>query len=301
MPAQRMFQHMPRLMALVIFLWACSDRAATTEDILIRGSDSEVNLVQRIAEEFMKEHPGVHIAVTGGGSGTGIAALIEGTIDIANSSRSLEAHERLFAFRNDRDPVPTLFATDALSVIVHPKNPIRSLTVEQIGAMFRGDVTDWSAFGGKGEVVPYGRQSSSGTYSFFRDQVLQSDFGNHVREMNGNAQIVEAVANDPNAVGYVAVGYLESARGRVNWLRVSPGPGKDAIDPTDFDRVMDGHYPIARPLYQFTDGQPTGATLDFFRYELSDEGALLSQEMGFYPVARIWQHRNAHLAHNNVL
>jgi len=280
----------------IFFLAGClSQKASGTEDIVVRGSDSEVNVVQRLAEVFMAEHPEVDVSVTGGGSGTGIAALLDGTTQIANSSRPFEPHEKLFAIRRGVHPVATIFATDALTVIVHPDNPITELDLDKIGAIYRGEAHTWDAFGGSGEVVPYGRQSNSGTYAFFRDAVLHGDFGTHVREMNGNAQIIEAVAADPRSIGYVAAGYLKSVGGRVRALGIIPAGGGTAVHPDDTAAVIAGRYPIARPLYQYTDGEPIGAVRQFLVFELSERGEEMITEMGFLPLVDAWRDQNRHL------
>ena len=142
--------------------------------IQVKGSDSEVNLVQRLAEVFMKKNPDVNIAVTGGGSGTGIAALINKTTDIANSSRDLSPKEEEAAKKAGVQPFRVIFATDGISVIVHPQNPITKLTLEQLGKIFKGEITNWKEMGGKdGKISLYGRQSNSGTYVFFREFVVK--------------------------------------------------------------------------------------------------------------------------------
>lgn len=264
--------------------------------IQIRGSDSEVNLVQRMAERFM-ETSDASVAIAGGGSGTGIAALLGGSIDVATSSRELEPIEKLLFIRKGIEPVAVIFATDALTVIVHPDNPVAELSVPQIGGLFGGSLKSWVTVGGADvEVVPYGRQSSSGTYVFFRDAVLgEHPYTPSLRQMNGNAQIVEGVSRDPGGIGYVAVGYLRSGNAPVRALRVVPEGLTEGVDPMDETAVRAGRYPIARPLYQFTRDAPTGATLEFLRFELSPDAEQTILDMGFYPVVDSWRSRNAHL------
>lgn len=269
--------------------------SAQTNRIQIKGSDSEVNAVQRLAEAFMKEHPDAKIAVTGGGSGTGISALVDGTIDIANSSRAFEPSERLRAKRAGVDPVATIFATDALSIIVHPDNPVKSLTLEQLKKIFSGEATDWAEFGGEGKITAYGRQPNSGTYVFFKNTVVDGDFGNNVRQMNGSAQIVESVATDEEGIGYVAVGYLHSGKDSIKPVAVASTSGEEAVMPTNAEAVRKGSYPIARPLYQYTNGEPEGIVREFLKFELSEQGQKMATEMGFYPVMDRHQDANAHL------
>lgn len=263
--------------------------------IEIRGSDSEVNLVQRLAEVFMEREPTVSVAVTGGGSGAGIAALMDDTVTLANSSREMKAGEKLVAIRRGVHVVSTLFATDALTVIVHANNPIDELSVDDLCEIFAGRTTSFAALGGPASpVVAYGRQSSSGTYTFFRDFVVRGDFGRTVREMNGNGQIVEAVKGDPGGIGYVAVGYLQGGTDGVKALRVA-SPGGPAVSPLDKEAVLAGRYPIARPLYQLSNGRPAGALLRFLQFELGSHGERIIEEMGFYPLVYSWRSRNAHI------
>lgn len=279
------------LWMILLYAWGCRATAEVTT-IQVRGSDSEVNLVQRLGEAYALANPKVAIAVTGGGSGVGIAALVAGTTDVANSSRAMKASEKLLAIRRGVQPVGTIFAADALTVIVHPDNPIASMTLDGLAGLYTGKTETWPH---GTPVVAYGRQSSSGTYGFFRKAVLGTDFGTSVREMNGNAQIVEAVAADPGGVGYVAVGYLRAGAKGVRALEISTEAGGPSFDPLDAAAVARGDYPITRPLFQYTNGPPQGALLDFFRYELGPEGQALAVEMGFYPPIEAWSSRNAHV------
>jgi len=271
-----------------LFVIGC---APVDSRIEIRGSDSEVNLVQRLAEAFMVEHPGVAVTVTGGGSGVGIASLLDGTVDLANSSRDLHPTERLLALRKGVDPVGTRFAADALTVIVHEDNPSPGLTLEELGALYSEDRPRW-AHGTR--AVAYGRQSSSGTFAFFREAAVQGDYSAHVREMNGNAQIVEAVAADPGGIGYVAVGYLREGAPGVRALPIAAEPGVDPVDPLDREAVLAGQYALTRPLFQFSDGNPRGPSARFLAYELSGDASAVIEEMGFYPALEQW--READLA-----
>lgn len=264
----------PGAFALLV---GCS--AASTPTVAIRGSDSELNLVERLAEAFMSEHPGVHVSVTGGGSGVGIAALIDGTCDLATSSRPLEPVEALLAFRAGVRPTPTVFARDAVTLIVHADNPVASLTLEEVSALFRGERTEWPQLGET--VTVYGRQSSSGTYVWFRDNVVDGPYTPDARQMSGTSQIVEAVARDPGGIGYVAVGYLKSGAAGVRAVPIETEAG--TFDPLDADAAR--RYPIVRPLLQYSDGPPEGAVADFLRFEASPRGATLIEKMGFLPPA----------------
>ncbi len=271
--------------------------AAATGSIQVKGSDSEVNLVQRLAEEFMKKSPGASIAVTGGGSGAGIAAIIDGTTTIANSSRDMKGTEKIEASRKGVDVKTFVFATDGLAVIVNSANPATSLDLDTLGKIYRGELSTWeTAGGGTGAVSLYGRQSNSGTYDYFKGAAVNGEYAASLKQMNGNAQIVEGVKADPGGIGYVAAGYVAGANGAgVKILTISPTPGAPAISPTDEAAVLSGAYPLARPLYQFVNGIPTGALREFLAYEASPEGQAIVKEMGFYAIAA------AHTAGNQAL
>ena len=261
--------------------------------IQVKGSDSEVNLVQRLAEVFIIKNPDVNIAVTGGGSGTGIAALINKTTDIANSSRELNPKEEEAAKNAGLQPFRVIFATDGISVIVHPQNPINKLTLEQLGKIFKGEISNWKKIGGKdGKISLYGRQSNSGTYVFFREFILKADYSPHMKSMNGNAQIVEAIKKDKDGIGYVAVGYVVDQKGKVmpgiKVLNIAKDAQSEAYTPAKMDNVMSGKYPISRPLNQYLNGNPAGKLLHFIRFELSEEGQEIVRKEGFFPVQKNW-------------
>ena len=265
--------------------------------IQVKGSDSEVNLVQRLAEVFMKKNPGVNIAVTGGGSGTGIAALINKQTDIANSSRDLSSKEDESAKQAGVHPFRIVVATDGLSAIVHPENPVKKLTLEQLGKIFKGEITNWKEVGGKNAKISlYGRQSNSGTFVFFREFVVKADYSPHMKSMNGNAQIAEGIKKDKDGIGYVAVGYVVNGKGEVmpgvKLLDISKDAQSVAYSPANMENVMSGRYPISRPLNHYTNGKPTGKLLDFIQFEISEEGQKIVQQEGFFPVQKNWMEFN---------
>jgi len=281
------------LVTLISVLALIGIEARGQNMIQVKGSDSEVNLVQRLAEVFMKKNPDVNIAVTGGGSGTGIAALINKTTDIANSSRELNPKEEEAAKNAGLQPFRVIFATDGISVIVHPQNPINKLTLEQLGKIFKGEISNWKEIGGKdGKISLYGRQSNSGTYVFFREFILKADYSPHMKSMNGNAQIVEAIKKDKDGIGYVAVGYVVDQKGKVmpgiKVLNIAKDAQSEAYTPAKMDNVMSGKYPISRPLNQYLNGNPTGKLLHFIRFELSEEGQEIVRKEGFFPVQKNW-------------
>ncbi len=270
--------------------------APTGGTIQVKGSDSEVNLVQRLAEEFSKKTPAASIAVTGGGSGAGIAAIIDGTTTIANSSRDMKGAEKIEAQRKGLDVKAFVFATDGLAVIVNPSNKLESIDLDKLGALYRGEVSTWDAVGGgAGPVSLYGRQSNSGTYDFFKSAAVKGEYAPALKQMNGNAQIVEGVKADPGGIGYVAAGYVQGENGAgVKILPVSSAGGQP-VSPLDEAAVLSGVYPLARPLYQFVNGTPTGQVKDFLAFEASPEGQAIVKQMGFYPIT------SAHVASNQAL
>lgn len=257
--------------------------------IQIKGSDTEVNLVQRLAEVYMEKYPDVYIAVTGGGSGTGIAALINRKVDIANSSREMTQDEIKRAVKNGVNPVKWVIAMDGISIIVNAKNPVDRLTLEQISKIFSGKIKNWKEVGGKDIPISlYGRQSNSGTFIYFRNHIVKADYSDKMKRMNGNAQIVESIKRDIAGIGYVGVGYVveegKLTKG-IKVLKVAKDEHSPAISPLNPENVEKGIYPIARPLYQYSNGHPTGKVLDFIKFELSKEGQKIVIDEGFYPVS----------------
>lgn len=264
----------------------------------IKGSDTLVNLVQILAESYMAKNPRSPIAVLGGGSGTGIAALINGTCDIANHSRAMKDKEIQMAKDNGVTPHTFVIAVDALSVIVNENNVASKLTMDQIGAMFRGEIKNWKEVGGPDKAISlYGRQSNSGTYVFFQEHVLgNQNYSADMKRMNGNAQIVEGVTADKLGIGYVGVGYVSDAQGKVKKgikiLKVSKDANSEAFSPLNKASVDSGDYPIARGLFQSTAGVPKGDVLDFIQFELSSEGQKIVEEEGFFPIGSRYQEEN---------
>jgi len=297
----KLFGLLSALLIVVIFTGCGSgeDRAAR-KNIQINGSDTEVNLVQNLAETFMASNPDVRIAVTGGGSGTGIAAIINRQTDIANSSRSMRESEIEQARQRGVEPLPIVFAMDGLAIVTHESNPIESLTIDQISKIYRGEITNWREVGGPDmSITLYGRQSNSGTYVYFREHVVGADYSPRMRNMNGTAQIVEAIRSDRAGIGYVGIGYIADSEGtvisRINVVDVAADDASPAFTPLDPENVMSGKYPISRPLYQYTNGMPEGDMLAFIRWELSEEGQQVVAQSGYYPVSEDYMQQNREL------
>jgi phosphate transport system substrate-binding protein len=255
-----------------------------------KGSDTMVNVAQVWAEDYKKTHPNVDVEVSGGGSGVGIAALIRGTIDIANASRNMKPEEIAQAQKNTgKTPVEIVVGYDALAVYVHKDNPINEISTEQLAAIFAedGKVTKWSEIGikipgGQDEIIRVSRQSSSGTYEFFREHVLnKKDFKLGSRDMNGSKEVVELVGSTAGAIGYSGMGYNEP--GKVKMLKVSPKTGAPAIEPS-VANTLSKTYPIARELFVYTLGEPQGEVKKYVDWMLGDAGQQVVEKSGYVPL-----------------
>lgn len=261
--------------------------ASTAETVAInqKGSDTLLVLAQRWAEEYMKTHPNVKIAVSGGGSGTGIAALIDGQIDIADSSREIKQSEIDEAKAKGITPVEWRVALDGISAIVHPSNPIGELTTEQLGLIYRGNLTNWKQLGGPDmPIITYGRQSNSGTYVYWKEHILgNKDYRVDMQSLNGNSDIVDAVSKDKGSIGYVGIAYAESRRSEVKILAVKKDAGSPAVMPTQ-STILDGSYPISRYLYVYTNGIPTGEINQYIKWILGPQGQAVVSEVEYIPI-----------------
>lgn len=255
-----------------------------------KGSDTMVNVAQVWAEDYKKLHPNVDVEISGGGSGVGIAALTKGTIDMANASRDMKPEEKAQTKKNTgKDPKEFIVGYDALAVYVHKDNPLTEITNQQLADIFAegGKVTKWSDFGvkmpaGQDEIVLVSRQSSSGTYEFFREHVLnKKDFKLGSRDMNGSKEVVELVAHTPAAIGYSGLGYNEP--GKVKMLKVSPKTGQPAVEPS-VATTLSKQYPIARPLLVYTLGEPTGELKNYLDWILSEPGQKIVEKSGYVPL-----------------
>jgi len=257
-----------------------------------KGSDTLVNVAQTWAEEYRKIHPDCAVAVSGGGSGTGIAAMINGTVDIANSSRVMKERELKMARDNGNDPVPFIVGYDALAVFVHKDNPIESISIKQLAAIYGegGEITSWSQLGitvpgaSGDEMVRVSRQNNSGTYAYFREAVLgrEGDYKLGSLDMHGSKDVVELVMNTPSAIGYSGLAY---ATEHVKVVPVSMDGGAPVV-PT-VDSAGNGSYPIARPLFMYTVGEPEGAVKDYMDWILSDVGQGILLKKGYAPAGKL--------------
>ena len=252
-----------------------------------KGSDTLLIIAERWAYEYAKRKSGVEIVVGGGGSGTGIVALINGEVDIADASREIKAEELQAAEKAGVKPIEWKVAIDGISIIVNRGNPIDVVTLDQLRGIYNGSIRRWSEIGGvDAPIVAYGRQSTSGTYQYFRESVLRGgDYRRDMNQMAGNADIVEAVIKDPNGIGYVGVAYAEEQAEEVKILGVKAEKNSETYLPTR-GNIAEGRYPLARYLYLYTDGIPTGAVADYLRFILSEEGQKIVEEAGYIPMPR---------------
>jgi phosphate transport system substrate-binding protein len=272
-------------------LVACGGGGSTARTVIQdKGSDTMVNVAQVWAEEYAKVAPDVEVEVSGGGSGVGIAALIKGAVDIANASRDIKPSEAEQATRNTgKSPVGFTVGFDALAVYVHKVNPLSEITVEQLADIYAegGKVTLWSELGvaipgaADDTIVRVSRQSSSGTYEFFREHALGNrDFRLGSRDLNGSKEVVELVGGTLTAIGYSGMGYATPA---VKMLKVAPKSGAPAVAPT-VAAVHDKSYPLARSLHLYTLGEPEGAVRQYIDWILSDAGQKVVEDSGYVPV-----------------
>jgi phosphate transport system substrate-binding protein len=272
------------LVILVVVQSASFGNADEKKYLTIKGSDTMVHLVSNWAETYMRANPAVNISVTGGGSGTGIAALLNGTTDICMASRDIKAKEIEFAKRKGITPKEFVVARDGISVVVNPKNPVSVLSIEQIGALYTGEYTNWNQVGGPDKkVVILSRESSSGTYVFFQEHVLQKqDYTPKARLMPANAAIVQSVSDDQWTIGYVGLGFAAGAKGKIKVLGVKAADSLEAVAPSE-ETVASGKYSIARPLLLYTNGEPTGLIQSFIEFTKSDSGQEIVRQTGFVP------------------
>jgi phosphate transport system substrate-binding protein len=281
------------IIAVTLLALLSGQTFAASNTIQVKGSDTLINVVQRLAEVYMQKTPGASIAVTGGGSGTGIAALVNKKCDIANSSRGIKSSEVDQANAKGIDPKRVVVAIDALSIVVNRQNPVDRLKVDQIGAIYRGEITNWSQVGGSNSPIAlYGRQSNSGTYDFMKENVMKGEYVSTLKSMNGNAQIVEAIKQDVSGIGYVGVGYAKDVSADIKILEVALTDTIGYYSPINALDVKSGKYPITRPLNQYIAGTPGGQIKDFIEFELSKEGQDIIEQDGFFAIPEEYQRYN---------
>ena len=255
-----------------------------TRYITVKGSDTMVHLTSIWAEEFMTANPGAEISVTGGGSGTGIAALINGTTDICAASRPMKEKETQLAAGKGVQPQEFVVGRDGIAIIVNPENPVSVLTMQQLKQIFTGEVTNWKEVGGDDQpILVFSRESSSGTYVFFQEHVLdKADYTQSARLLPGTSALVQGVSADKGGIGYVGLGFAEHGEG-IKAVLVAVDAQSEAVTPSE-ETVRLGLYPIARPLYLYTKGAPTGLAKDFIDFTISEKGQQIVKETGYVPL-----------------
>lgn len=255
-----------------------------------KGSDTIVNLALAWAEEYQIINPTVQLSVTGGGSGTGIAALINGTVDIANASRKMKDVEKDTALSNGSDPVEFVVARDAIAIIVNLENPVDNLTLQQISDIYSGKINNWQEVGGEDRpIVRLSRETNSGTHVYFLEEVIRLGekenktlFSQNTLLLPSSEGIGAEVRQNPNAIGYDGLGYVTE---ELKVIGIAITAGGEYILPSP-ESVNNGKYPIARDLYMYTNGQPTGIIKEYLDWILSSEAQLIVAELGFVPITK---------------
>jgi phosphate transport system substrate-binding protein len=252
--------------------------AALAENIVIKGSTTVLPVAQVTLEAYMKANPTAKISLSGGGSGDGIKALIDGSTDIANSSREIKKTESELAKVKGVNPIETVVAIDAIVPIVNPRNPVKNLSIDQLSQIYQGKITNWKEVGGeKLEIVVISRDSSSGTFEAWGELVLKGAKVSPRAQMQASSgAIVQAVSKNRYALGYIGLGYVDKS---VKALTVNGVPASEKT-------ALSKEYPVSRFLYMFTNGQPKGETAKFIRFVLSPEGQALVKKEGFVPLPR---------------
>ena len=278
--------------SLAVATALASGAALARTEIQNKGSDTLVNAAQSLAEQYGKINPNIAVAVSGGGSGTGIAAMINGTVDIANSSRKMSEKEIKEAQAKGRQPVEHIIGYDALAIFVHKNFPADSITITDLAKIYGrdGGASKWSDLGitipgCKGDIVVVSRQNNSGTYAYFKEAVLgeKGKFRQGTLDMHGSKDVADLVEKTPCAIGYSGLAYVTD---HMKALCVAPAAGKPCVKPTE-QTAFDGTYPIARPLFMYTNGAPTGEVKKYMDWIKSDAGQCIIEKEGYAPARKV--------------
>jgi phosphate transport system substrate-binding protein len=273
---------MKKIIAILLIAIVAFGFMQKSETITVKGSDTMVILAQRWAEAYMAKHPDVNIQVTGGGSGVGISALINGSTDICNASRPIKKSERdKLKQRYNTLGVEIKTAKDGLSIYVNDSNPVQELSLAQLRDIYTAKLTNWKQVGGPdAKIILYGRENSSGTYVYFKENVLENDdYASTVQSLPGTAGVVNAVAKDKFGVGYGGAAYAKG----IKLLKVKKDASLKAYEPTE-ENIKNGDYPISRYLYMYTRSRPTGAMKEYIDWILSKEGQEIVTKVGYFPI-----------------
>ncbi len=269
------------VLTLAATLLACFGVVLAVSTITIKGSDTLVRLGQRWAEEYMKQHKDLVIQVSGGGSGTGIAALLNGTTDICEASRDMKEKEYQLAKEKGITPYRVSVALDGIAVFLNKENPVEVLSLAQLKGMYTGAITNWKEVGGPDHrIILYGRENNSGTYVFFKEHVLDNeDYAAETQTLPGTAAVVNAVSKDKYGIGYGGIAWASG----VKFAKVKKDTDAKAIEPS-LESVSSGTYPISRELYWFFNGKPTGELQKLVNWALSPEGQKIATEVDYIPL-----------------
>jgi len=287
---ENMFKKLSFAVVVFMFLSNAAFAASGKNSLQIKGSDTMVNLVQAWAEKFMEKNPQDFVAVTGGGSGTGLSSIISGTCDIAMSSRNVKEKEVALAKKKGVNPYEIKVALDGLAVVVSPKNSVSKLTIDELAGIFTGKITNWKDVGGaNAKIVILSREVNSGTHVYFKEHVLRKNDPNSKEEFSPAAlmlpssqAIADEIAQNSAAIGYYGMGYISSKQKPVS---VAKDKKSEYIAPT-IQNVLSGKYPISRPLFLYTNGQPQGVVKKFVDFALSQEGQDLVLKTDFVPLKK---------------
>jgi phosphate transport system substrate-binding protein len=278
---------------MLLLFSGCARKSDQSNALQIKGSDTMVNLGQAWAEAYMKQNPGTSIAVTGGGSGTGISALVNNTCDIAEVSREMKESEIKLVESKGFTPIKIIVALDGLAVVVNPANKISELTIDQLADIFTGKIKNWKELGGRdAKIVLLSREVNSGTHVYFKEHVLRhgkpdnnEEFTPEALLLSSSQAIADEVSQNLDAIGYYGMGYITA---KEKALKIAKDKNSPAISPT-MDNVISGAYPISRPLLMYSKGEPTGLVKSFIDYVLSPAGQEIVKKLDFVPVKPLEQ------------
>ncbi|MGD9779291.1 PstS family phosphate ABC transporter substrate-binding protein [Methanomethylovorans sp.] len=260
-----------------------SEGTGVKQSIIVKGSDTVLPLSQAEAEEFMLKNADKSITVIGGGSGVGIAALIDGEVEIAMASRSMKDSEIEEAKQNGINPLETTIAWDGIAVVVNPENPVSQLTFTQLKAIYDGNISNWKDVGGEDrKITVISRDSSSGTYEYFKEEILVgSEYRQDALVQPATGAIVQEIAQNKGAIGYIGYAYVDNS---VKALALDGGDG--IFVPATQEKILSGEYPLARKLFYYTNGEPQELTKEFIDYVMSAEGQSIVTEVGYFPAVQ---------------
>lgn len=272
---------MKKVLITALLVFATAGMVLAGSNITIKGSDTLVRLGQRWAEEYMKVNKGAVIQVSGGGSGTGIAALLNGSTDICEASRDMKEKEYKLAEEKGIKPFRVSVALDGIAVFLHEKNPVAELNFAQLKGIYTGAITNWKEVGGNdARIILYGRENNSGTYAFFKEEVLnEEDYDEYTQTLPGTAAVVNAVSKDPNGIGYGGIAWATGVKNAA----IRKGEKDTAFLPS-VEAVSAGTYPISRDLYWFFNGKPEGELKKLVNWALSPEGQKVAESVDYIPL-----------------